>query len=228
MGKKCQIVFIDNSDQVVSAQRDYFSMVLNNVKSKFDNQLSNLVITNNNGQLQISIDGYDLTMLYENVILNATIDTKEINKKVKAVLDNANEDVDTLFVVDLCLEEYSNEDKKTGIRFASALKSKITKTNKDQTMRVAACSGVPQYDRVFKEKGFEVFHRSLVPGDKFSNLETVFEESRYKLKLSELNPVPKDKEQLFFLLKTLIENPYQNTQYLGDILMTAYLLCTGE
>ena len=227
MGKKCQIVFIDNLDQVVKAQREYISMVLNNVKKYYDKQLSDMEICDNNGQLQITIDGYELTLLSKIVTLNSIIDAKEINKKVRSLLNSTDETIDTLFVVDLCLEEFGNEDKNSGIRFASSLKNQIHKTKKDNIMRVAACSGVPLYDRVFKEKGFEVFHRSLLPGDKFSNIETIFEESRYKKKLSELNLNPDGKEQLLFLLNTLIMNPYHNTQYLGDILMTAYLLSTG-
>ena len=226
MGKKCRIVFIDNLDKVEVAQRKFFYMILNNLKNIYAEKLPTFQVEQKRNTLRIFTDEIEFTMLHDIVILKEHLDEKEIEFHAERVAKKFDESIKTLFVVDLCLDSPNNINEDTGIAFAKKLNEKIVNAN----AQVAVCTGVPLYERVDhvqEEISLDVFHRALLPGDIFSNVEFIFEESRYKECLSKVMKEAKDNKELLLVLDLLINNPYQNTQYLGDLLMKAFLFCKG-
>lgn len=225
MKQKCKVIFIDNKQKVVDAQREYISAVLNRIKELKPEQFTNLHIDSGSNFLTISLDDFEYSLLDRIVKIDKNPRTSTIKTKVTNFykeFKNSDSDCCILFVVDLCLAD-DNKTMSSGIAFANELKSKIN----NNSMDIITCSGIELYNRIASHDGFEVLHRSLSPGDKFSSLTYVLRESENITKLSEISSTI-DKPHIMYLLDLLIKNPYLNTQYFGDILSKGLILCKNE
>lgn len=215
-----KIVCVDNIESVNEGQLQYFYDLLDSINQK--ETFKELFALKKTSDESIEIEFKSEKSIKVN-IFNTIVcedDTGAINYSEKAnqlINTYYNETDDGLmFIVDACLDR-SNVDLMTGVAMIDAIKEQST----DKSIKVVACTGVNELDRIDWSKWSDslLLHRRLTGENKMSLKFPAFDYSPKKHELKKI----KDKALNCFLNQLLSEDQ-KNRQYLGEILFEALLL----
>ena len=211
--KTVKIVFVDNIDTVLKSQLETLNNTLSYLFEKGENWPTDLSFEMHDAQhMEISYSNK-----YSFHIISHTLTFEDENtdysQKAQDLIDDFHElTFRTLFVIDLCLDSQNNNEK-TGRKLATAL----VESNTDG-IKTVACTGIPDYDR-YEIENVPIYHRTINRKGKFHN---TFPALSFSSSIDQLDIVPEEPFRKF--LELLLKNPFNNTQYLGEILLAATII----
>jgi len=227
MEKEINIVFLDNREDLTKNQMQYFMNSLLQMKERGTEKEKNImkdkaIVDLKNGQFSMQIDtGVKINFRGETLLVDLTtegeLDVNSLRKVERLRKDNISHL--TLFAVDLCLDS-KDGDPVTGELFGRAIKEKC-KNNFDVLYMSGNINFWHSQD-ISEERWFA--YRSV----REDNIDERFEAtaaSPYTYML--LENFGKD-DPMFALLKYLLCSRYYCRQYLGVVLLKAYIMLKAK